>query len=439
MNPRLLLVVYATVMLLPLILAWLTGLPARSFWDEVASGAGMLAFAVILAEFVLSGRFRSVSARLGMDKTMRFHQLVARAALVLMLIHPYLFQAPFSPTYPWDISRQLTLASDPGGLATGVLAWILLPVVIGFAIQRKNLSYRYETWRLIHGIGALLVAGLVMHHTLTLGRYSQAPELMFFWIGLSLIAVGAVANIYLVKPFLQRRRPWKVRSVLPIAKRVWEVTLEPEVHAGLTYDAGQFVWLNIGNTPFSLRENPFSIASPPAAGPELQFIIKELGDFTQTVGQIKPGARAYVDGPHGNLTTTGRSEPGIVFIAGGVGIAALIGILRQLCHENDKRETILIYGNRVAEQVVYRDELQTISQTHGTQIELVLAEPPDDWTGHSGLIDARLIRQILNDSHTRQWLFILCGPPAMMSTVEDTLVEIGVSPDRLLAERFNYD
>jgi predicted ferric reductase len=104
----------------------------------------------------------------------------------------------------------------------------------------------------------------------------------------------------------------------------WEVTVKPDGHRGLDYQAGQFAWLNVGHGAFSMKENPFSICSAPAAGPELSFMIKELGDFTRTVGRIETGAVAYVDGPYGILSVDGRAEPGVALIAGGVGLAPLI-------------------------------------------------------------------------------------------------------------------
>lgn len=93
--------------------------------------------------------------------------------------------------------------------------------------------------------------------------------------------------------------------------------MEPDGHDGIAYEAGQFVWLNVGHSVFSLRENPFSVSSAPSSGALLQFIIKELGDFTSTLSRIAPETRAYIDGPHGHLVTTGRTEPGIALIAGG--------------------------------------------------------------------------------------------------------------------------
>jgi len=439
MRPLVLVVGYLGVVLSPLALAWLGDRPPRSFWDELATGLGMLAFAVILVEFVLSGRFRAISGRIGMDVTMRFHQLFARTALALALIHPFLYRAPFSPPYPWDVSRQYTLTTEFDGLLFGVLAWLLLPAFVLLGIGRERLGWRYESWRLLHGLGALLIAALLLAHTLDAGRYSQDPLLALLWGGLFLLALATLVWVYLLRPLSQRRRPWRVHGVRAIGLKTWELVLEPEDHPGLNYRAGQFVWLNVGSSPFSLYENPFSISSAPAAGPRLGFVIKELGDFTQTVGDIAPGTRAHVDGPHGNLTVAGRNEPGIALIAGGVGIAPLLGILRQLHLEGDSRPTLLIYGNRVEEQIVDADALAALARAHGTRLEHVLQEPDAAWTGHAGVIDAALIRRVVDAGAARSWLFVLCGPPAMMAPVEEALTDLGVSPGRILSERFKYD
>jgi predicted ferric reductase len=434
-----LVVLYLCVALFPLALSSVGARPPRPVWDELASGAGMLAFAVILMEFVLSGRFRTVSGRIGMDVTMRFHQLVARTALVLVLAHPFLYTAPFNPPRPWDASRQLTLAFDAGALDAGLAAWILLGVLVAVAIGRRQLDFRYETWRLIHGIGALLVAGFTLRHALGMGRYSADPVLAWFWIALTAAAALTLVQVYVLKPLLLLRRPWTVREVRRIGDRTWEVTLDPRGHDGMAYEAGQFAWLNIGHTPFSLFENPFSISSAPGPGRQLQFVIKELGDFTRSLGGIKPGTRAFVDGPYGNLTAARHREPGIALIAGGVGIAPLLGIMRQLRHDGDGRPAKIVYGNRIREQIVYADELDEFARQRGSEVVHVLSEPPAGWTGRTGIVDAELIRSVFGAPEMRDWLFVLCGPAAMMEAVEDALIGLGVPADRIESERFQYD
>ncbi|NRG16519.1 ferredoxin reductase family protein [Rhizobiales bacterium] len=399
----------------------------------------MLAFAIILVEFVLSGRFRSVSAKIGMDVTMRFHQLLARTALVLAMFHPFLYGSEFNLPYPFDPTRQLTLTRDIASLSSGVLAFVLLPAFVILSIGRDSLPYKYETWRLMHGLGAVAISGALLHHTVSAGRYGQLPALETLWTVLAGLAGVSLIYVYLLKPMMLARAPWRVSRVQKAGERTWEIDLEPDGHPGLRYKAGQFAWLNIANSAFSLRENPFSISSAPGAGKTLSFLIKELGDFTSTIGQVAPETRAYVDGPHGSLVVTGRKEPGIAFIAGGVGLAPLLGILRQMRLERDGRPTLLIYGNRKAEQIVHPQELEALATELGTEIVLVLSEPPEGWSGRTGMIDAALVESIFREPEMRDWLFVMCGPGEMMETVEDALIAKGVPTRQILSERFRYD
>jgi len=429
-----LLLIYLLAVLLPLILSWASGAEPRPFRHELASGLGMLAFSMILGEFVLSGRFKRISNGIGMDVTMRFHQLMARTALVFAMLHPFLYRGtPSGGARPWDATRQLTVTTDFANLATGIAAFILLPSLVLLAIARTQLDYKYETWRLLHGVGALLIAGLLLHHAIYAGRYGAEPVMVWLWLGMTAIAAGSLLYVYLVAPLLQRTQGWRVTEIKRLTPKQWGLTISPDGHSGIEYKAGQFGWLNLRHSPFTLHENPFSISSAPSAGPDISFVIKELGDFTRSLDQIKIGDRAYLDGPFGHLTVDGRNEPGIALIAGGVGVAPLLSILRDLRNTNDPREVKLIYGNKREEQIVYRDELTDQDVTY------VLSEPPARWKGESGLIDARILDSMFSDTQYKDWLFVLCGPPIMMDIIEEHLISRGTPSSQILSERFNYD
>ncbi|TNF62503.1 MAG: hypothetical protein EP307_06790, partial [Rhodobacteraceae bacterium] len=385
-------ILYLAVVSAPLALAWAQGLPPRSAWDELATAAGLLAASVLLVEFPLSGRLRMVTRKLGMDVTMRLHQGLARIALGLALIHPFLYAGARNPAHPWDVTRQLTLAWTPEALWPGILAWLLLPALVGAALVRSG--QRYETWRLVHGLGAALIVALVIWHALVAGRYSADPALAGLWLAFGAVAALMLARVYLLVPLAQLRRPWRVTACDRVADRTWSLTIAPEGHAGLRFQAGQFVWLNVGASPFTLRENPFSIASAPADGPELRFVIKELGDFTRSLGTVAPGTRACLDGPFGHLTLVGRDASGVVLIAGGVGIAPLLGILEQMRATGDARPVTLIYANRAEDQIVDRARLEAMREAGALDLVLVLSEPPEGWTGEIGMIDADLLGRV---------------------------------------------
>jgi predicted ferric reductase len=213
----------------------------------------------------------------------------------------------------------------------------------------------------MHGAGAVLIAVTGMHYTLNAGRYSSDPVLAGFWILLLAAALGSLVYSYVIMPLKEASQPYQVTSARKIAQRTWELTIKPQRGDGLQFEAGQFVWLNLGHSPFSLHENPFSISSASGQEAGIQFVIRQAGDLTNHMGEVAPGTTTFLDGLHGNLTLKGRSGRGIALIAGGVGVAPLLSIARQLDKESDPRPLVLVYGNRLADQIVYEDELKLLA------------------------------------------------------------------------------
>ncbi len=429
-----LLAFYLALSLAPLALAALQAAPRRPWLDELSSGLAMAGFAILLAEFALSGRYRRLSARVGMDLTMRFHQWMALAALAFLLLHPFLYTDYGQRPGPRSVLDGVRLT--PAATVSGMLAWMLLLVLVVFAWFRRHLPLSYEAWRLTHGLGALLVAALGAHHALDTGHYAQHAWLRGFWLAASALAIGALGWAYLLKPLVQSS--WRVVAVAPEAERLWRVVLEPRRGREFAFQAGQFIWLKLHRAFGRITEHPFSIASAPGQLPRLQFLVKEGGDFTDGIGRVAPGTRAYVDGPYGNFTLEGRDGHGIVLIAGGVGIAPLLSLARDLAATHDPRPLALIYADRTERQLAARSELEALARAPGRTLHLVLAEPPAGWSGLRGQLDAANLRACLPRDDARAWLYFVCGPPAMIDAVELALARFGVPLRQIVSERFVY-
>jgi predicted ferric reductase len=438
LPPVLLVAAYVAAGLAPLVLAALGGGPARGFWHELSSGLVMVAFAMTLAQFLLSGRFRSVSGRVGIDLTMRFHQLAAWSLLAFVLLHPLLYALPTLTADPGAGGARLRGMFASPGLRTGVIAWCLLVLIVLAGTWRDRLPVRYEIWRPSHGLGAALIAALSAHHTLSVGTYADDPLLAGFWIALTGVALLSLAHVYLLKPLLQRRDPWRVTVNEPAADRMWRVAVEPESGRAPDFAAGQFAWANLGHSPFSLTEHPFSISSAPADRPRIEFTIKEAGDFTSGVGRLPLSTRAYLDGPHGSFTPAGRPACRLVLIGGGVGFAPLMGILRDLAAAAWPHPVDVLYGNRVASQILYRDEIEALAGSLNLLLHLILSEPPRDWAGPVGEFTPDVLAACLPE-RDREALYLVCGPVQMMNAVERSLFELGIPPGRIVSERFTYE
>ncbi|WP_198368580.1 ferredoxin reductase family protein [Roseomonas rosulenta] len=449
MPAALLLAAYAVLVILPVALGWARVGPARPWMDELSSALAMAGFAALLLEFLLSGRFSAISGGIGIDRTMRWHQAFARVLTVALLAHPFLYDYAafrFAPPIPAqdlaaaDPARAAVLGLTGGSAATGWIAWLMLFCLTGLAIFRRATPYTYEGWRVMHGLTAAAVALTGLLHALEAGRYSADAPLAAYWGVLTAVALFTLVEVYILRPRRLARRPWRIAAVTPAAERSWEVTLTPAGHDGLAFTPGQFAWLRLACSPHAVREHPFSIASAPGE-PEgrLRFLIKEAGDFTSTIGSLPVGAPAYVDGPHGVLVTEGRAAPGIAMLAGGIGLAPMLSMLRAARTARDSRPMLLLYGNRHAGQILAREELAELARALPLEVVHVLSEPPPGWAGATGMLSRDLVRARCAEAARAGWIFVLCGPPAMLREARVGLAALGVPGSRILEERFVYD
>lgn len=434
----LLVAAYVVVAVLPLILAAHAGTGGRPGLQELGSAVAMVGFAALLVEFVLSGRLRALTDPVGMDAVMRFHQFSGHVVLVLLVLHPYLYA--LVPPEAGTVSERMVAA--PGGSAlggvTGFLAWFGLIALVFAAVLRDDLAMSYERWRLTHALGAAAVAVLALVHTLDAGSAATAPGVRAFWVAAVALALLTLVRVYAVRPWLASRRPWRVRRVHRLAADIHELEIEPDGHGGLDFRAGQFVWLRIAPGPWGVREHPFSIASAPGDADALRYLIKANGDFTSRIGEVATGARAWIDGPYGHFVHRNDDADALVLIAGGVGIAPILGLLRDRLHHGDRRPLRLIYACRRAGDMVLDDELAELERRLDLQVVRVVDETGRPPGTHPGPLDRDLLERSLPPVERSRIRCFVCAPPGMIDAVETALTGLGIPRHRIASERFRY-
>jgi len=439
LPPAVLLVIYAMASVAPLALAAHSATREEAFWRELCIGIGLVAFAMLLLQFVLSGRLETLSGRMGIDLTMRWHQLAARTLAILVILHPLLLVASSDRHNFGSALRQLVALFTAPAYASGVAAWFILLALILAGLLRRRIPIPYEAWRLTHALAGVIAAALTSHHAFRVGLYSNDPALARYWYVLLGLAMGVFIFIYAVKPLMLRTAPYRLRRNSKVGESVWEIALEPVGRARFAFTAGQFAWFSFGRFPWPAFDHPFSIASSPTVLPEVRILVKESGDFTRTIGQLPVGARAYIDGPHGNFTLRERYGDSLCLIAGGIGIAPIIGILRDLHANRESRPIALIFAARTENELVHREEIDRIAERLDLRVTYVVEARPDIWEGRVGILDFAVVRSAVRCARPERCLVFICGPTPMMLAVERHLTRIGVPPGQIVYERFVYD
>jgi predicted ferric reductase len=423
------------VAILPMLVVLASGVPPTTPLSELGTASALTASALLFLQFLSSGRYESLSGQVGIDRTMGFHRVAAYVLLLFALLHPLSYVADTFFTEPAAAWNRLTGMLASNRLRTGVLALVGLLVIVGLATIRSRL--RYEYWRASHGLLAITVTGLMLHHALGAGSYSAQVYPKLVWLLFAMVALLAIGLVYFVRPWRMWQEDWRVEGVRPLANRVWEMTLRGPDSTRLRFRAGQFIWMTLAPNRPPFHDHPFSIASAPNELPRLRLVIGEAGDCTNEFGRTEPGTRVAIDGPHGSFILPKGTGP-VVMIAGGVGVAPVLGILAEAAANRDARSFHLLYAARSASELAGLNRLREL-QSH---LDLSLQCVVDDAAGESGYsagpLSGKHIAKLLGQVAREKITALVCGPAGMMELATNSLIAAGVPASAIIYERFDY-
>ena len=408
--------------------------PGRELWRELSVSLGFLGLAMMMLQFVLTARFKTIKAPYGADIVYHFHRQISFVALAFILLHPLLLFI-FSPA----TLALLNIFTAPWRAKAGVSAVILLILLIAASVWRKLWKIEYTRWRIWHGVLAIIVVALATTHIILARHYLNTPVKQVLWISYGVFWIWLLVYVRLVKPLMLMRTPYEIVSVTAERNNAWSLKVQPAGHKGFEFMPGQFAWITARNNPFEESEHPFSISSSAARPETLTFTIKELGDFTSRIKELKPGEKVYVDGPYGHFSADRHQHAEhLVFIAGGVGITPFMSMLRTIAERGEKRPLTLLYANKDWENIIFREEIEALQKMLNLKVVHVLEKPPEDWSGETGFVTRAVLERHLPKAEQRNVVEIfICGPLPMLNAVERALADIGIPYGDYHSERFD--
>jgi len=196
------------------------------------------------------------------------------------------------------------------------------------------------------------------------------------------------------------------------------------------YRAGQFLSFKV---PYQgkVLVRSYSLSSSPDWDAEHRVTIKrtEGGRISNWMNdEIRTGSRLMVAPPAGRFVLTRDAQRGIVLFSGGSGITPCISLIKSALATSG-RNIRLVYANRDARSIIFQDELDALRAAHPDRLQIV--HSLDD---QHGLLTAQDVRGRAEDRTADD--FYLCGPEALMTTVERALLDLGVERSRIHIERF---
>ncbi|MHA6196061.1 anthranilate 1,2-dioxygenase electron transfer component AntC [Pseudomonas wadenswilerensis] len=202
----------------------------------------------------------------------------------------------------------------------------------------------------------------------------------------------------------------------------------------LQFLPGQYARLQVPGTD---QWRAYSFANRPAAGNQLQFLIRLLPDGVMSNflrEHCAPGMTMQLEAPLGSFYLRQVERP-LVMVAGGTGLSAFLGMLDEIAERGDCAWPIqLFYGVNQEADLCETQRLEGLRQRiPGFEFTPVVSQPGADWKGRRGYIhehfDATRLAATPFDMY-------LCGPPPMVEAVKGWVADQAPAGVQIYAEKF---
>jgi ferredoxin-NADP reductase len=273
-----------------------------------------------------------------------------------------------------------------------------------------------------------IIVGILFVPQIHIGRLYSTPELA--------LVTGNVYS-YLVSP--KYNVVLKLKRKSKIASNVVDFAFKPS--RKLVYAPGQYMEFTLGHTKPDSRGNRrfFTLASSPTEESlhlGVRFY-KNGSSFKKALYNIDGRTQVMAGQIAGDFTLPQDTEQKLVFLAGGIGITPFRSMLKYLLDMKERRDIVLFYANRTADEIAYSDVLSEAQARLGIRVFYTLTNMqavPRNWRGLVGRIDEEMIAQLVPDYTERT--FYLSGPLDMVRAYEHMLKDMGVKREQIKTDFF---
>ncbi|MBN8220161.1 MAG: fatty acid desaturase [Spirochaetes bacterium] len=151
------------------------------------------------------------------------------------------------------------------------------------------------------------------------------------------------------------------------------------------------------------------------------------GQVSPQMHALKAGSELRLVGKIKGSFTLEAAHNSILFVAGGVGITPILAMIHAL---DAGQSAVLLYFNRSAEHILFKDELAEAEKSGRIKVLHILDDAPE---GRGRYSYATLLQHV-PDALSRS--VYACAPQPLLERLEADLVEHGFNPQRYHTEKF---
>ena len=383
---------------------------------------GILGLTMFATSLILSARFRFLeNIFYGLNKVYERHSQIGQIAFMFMLFHPLflLFKytdLSFGRVISFFTPSVYTLAID-----FGIIAFYLLIVFLFLTLYFRP---KYHIWKWTHKFMGLAFFFAGLHVFLIPSDTSSFLPLRVYVLLVSAIAIYAYLYHTVFGFYTTKKYKYNISNIKILGEGITEVVLNTKKEK-MDFTAGQYAFISFNSKETGKESHPFSISSQ-QNGEEISFTIKNLGDFTNLVKNLKIGTEVSIEGPFGKFSFNQANSKRQIWIAGGIGITPFLSMARSIKKENGY-DVDLYYCVRDKNEAVYLEELLSLKDSGVNIIP--------HYSNEQGFINADIINQKSGGVIDKS--IFICSPVNMIKSLKRQFLSKGVSGSSIYSEEFS--
>ncbi|MGT2667601.1 ferredoxin reductase family protein [Streptococcus rifensis] len=433
--PLMSLVIFAT--LFASMLTVRSGLPAKPL---ISFSSGLLAYSMMLTVTFMASRPRFIEKHIGLPKMYEIHALMAVVLCVTGLLHVILQWNGFANMF--NIIDQSNL-STTGFIAVFSLILVMFTGIFSLSGVFVNHNAKLRAFKnkqnrevslWIHRLAIVAIIAIYLHIFL-LGFGG-----IFQWL-ITAYTVLFLGYYAYWKWSIASSDKYTVSVIERLRHDVWRLVLTPKNGKTKHYRPGDYLFVRMLDNALTREGHPFSTTSA-NTDQNMEFMIKEDGDWTGQLDKVTVGNAVTLEGPHGNyfpeqLDSEPVDSKPFVLLSGGIGVTPNLSIARHELAHNTQREIHFVWGLAIEKDIFLLQELEEIkAKNPNFSYHLIFSNETVEGYDQ-GFITSDYLAKIGADLFQTAEFFV-CGPPPMLAAAQEMLAKEKVDPERIHIDEFGF-
>lgn len=383
---------------------------------------------LVLISLIMIARVPWIERSVGFDKLVSYHRKIGPIALILISAHLALIIGGYAIADSKNPLQEFkSLITSYSWMVPALVAFLLMVLLGVSSLSGIRSKLRYEVWWNVHLVSYFAVALSFMHQILTGSLLIFNDVAKTWWIGMHVYTAFALLMWRFFLPIARSlKHKLAVDHVVIESANVSTIYISgknlDQIHA---YGGNFFEWRFLTKQLWS-EAHPYSLSAVPTKE-MLRITVKNLGNHSAALANLRPGVRVIAEGPYGVFKADRAFGKRIVLIGGGIGISPLRAIMQGF---DDDAQIDLIYRVVDETELVLKSEIDSIVQGRNIKVHYLIGSPSDFPMGPKDLL------QLV--PHLAQCDVFLCGPAGLARKIRHSVESAGVPSTKFHHEAFAF-